>query len=179
MENGFLGFPRGGKPLVYPSYILLTALGTSLFIVPRGIWELDVELIAGGAGGNGITTAGASGGATSFGAFLSATGGLANPTLALSGANGVGTSYLRQTTGTIPGGGSGVEGAAALLYGGGGGSEAGSGYGNGGSGGWSRKNISVTPGQVISYTIGAGGTPGTPGGVTAGAQGAILVRYIK
>jgi hypothetical protein len=45
--------------------------------------------------------------------------------------------------------------------------------GTAGCGGYSEKIMSVTPGQVLSYTVGAGGTSGTPIGGTSSFAGII------
>lgn len=69
-------------------------------------------------------------------------------------------------TWTVPNGVTAIE---AHAWGAGGGGSGGSG-GAGGGGGYARKLISVTPGQVISYTVGAGGA-GASSAAAAGTGG--------
>lgn len=83
-----------------------------------------------------------------------------------------GPSYITSSgTYTVP------NGVTKLRYrvqgggGGGGGCTTGEGGGGGGSGGHSEGVLTVTPGQAITVTIGAGGTAGASGGGTGGNGG--------
>ena len=91
------------------------------------------------------------------------------PTVALSNTFNV----AGANTWTVP---SSVTSATIMLWGGGGGS-GGQGYMNGGGGGgggsFAAKVLSVTPGQIISFTVGAGGAAGGYNGFgqTTGSTG--------
>ena len=88
--------------------------------------------------------------------------------IALAVARGTSTTILtlqQSGTLTVP---AGKYWARVELVGGGGGgggsSSSTSGGGGGGSGGYARRIFAVTPGQVIPYVVGQGGTPGVGGG---------------
>ena len=68
---------------------------------------------------------------------------------------------------TVP---EGVSQIRAFVVGGGGGGLYTGTYASGAGGGYAEKVITVTPGQIISYTVGAGGNIGTPTGNSGGTS---------
>jgi len=182
---------------------VLTASGN--YTVPDGVTRLRVYVIGGGggggtasagAGGNSVfdTTVIGNGGAaggSSPGAGGSASGGdlnlsgLAGSTALVADHDGGVTDYVSfggasvgpfgapanlrtDLAGAIPGGGGNVRDDGETP-------DPNPPLGGGGGGGCAIASITVTPGESIAYTIGAGGTAGTNG--TAGGAGRIYVEY--
>lgn len=134
------------------------------FTVPAGVSRLFVEVWGGGGGGGGITGAGGAGGTSSFGAFLSATGGAGGPTAAstVGGAGGSGTGGDVNLSGSQ----GGASGSATFptVGGYGGSSPFGGAGGAGGSTGVTEGRAGVTPG-------GGGGGIGTNGTASGFGRG--------
>lgn len=76
--------------------------------------------------------------------------------------------FLSSSTFTVP---ANVTSLWVTLVGGGGGGEADNGGGGGGGQAIVKQPLTVSPGDVITVTIGAGGTPGIFGGTTDGGKG--------
>ena len=170
----------------FSNMVVITS--TQTWTVPAGITKAKVTVVGGGGG----TQAGGSGGTSSFGSFCSATGG--SGVFYPSGTFGAGGSGIggdlnvgggggAYATGTVSGGssilgGGGATGSSGRSYGGGaGGLAVGcacaiSYFGSAGGGGASKKICTLTPGQGIICTVGAGGT-----GYVAGAPGVIIIEY--
>lgn len=158
-----------------------------------------VTCLGGGGGGASPGVAGTAGGKTSFGAYVSANGGGGAPTGCRGGTGGwAGAAGYNGSNGGSsggsgggPGGGvggalSGGTGANASLSGGGGGGGGGNSYGGvtgggGGGGGYEvTKYVSLTKGNTVAITIGAGGTGGAAssgGGGGAGKAGSVIIEY--
>lgn len=166
--------------------VMLTS-GTS-YQVPAGIYRLRARLYGAGGGsggggqGEGLSdpggngTAGAAGGTTTFG-LLTANGG-GGGSLGYGGGVGGGAAGGGQY-GTAAGGdvnltGGGMRGGPAATGGNAGFANGGSGGsgGPGGDGGYCEKILAVTPGSLITYSIGAAGTAGIAGsGIGNGEDG--------
>jgi hypothetical protein len=141
-----------------------------LFSVPGGVYMVWVTLI-GGAGGGGNGSAGPTGGSSSFGNLLTATGGAGGddvaPTAGAGGTpNGAAGPTNAGNTSWTP------LGHTNLSF-----SSVGYGIslgGTGGSGGWYfEEPVFVTPGMTILVTAGAGGA----GGNSNGASGLCIVKW--
>jgi hypothetical protein len=180
---------------VGPNAQVFTANGT--FTIPTGITKLKVTVVGGGAGGNPSSGAGGNSSVasgtesittiTGNGGSGQSGGSASNGDVNLVGGAG-GPSYFFSTNINIPGsiggssalGGGGQAGSAGSSFGGGGGGASvltgcGGGNGNigGGAGGTAIKWLSsLTPGNTLSVTIGAGGS--TSGGGAGGAGGVIF-----
>lgn len=167
---------------------VFTSSGT--FTVPAGITKVWVEVWGGGGGGYGdVGTTG--GGASSFGAYLNASGGAGGVVISIatggSGSGGhinlTGDRSLTLSSGgcyggSSPRGGIGGYNASGTIPGGGGGALSGC----GGGGGYAEEFISgLTPGATITVTVGSGGTGGSISfdGYSGynGAAGMVVVRY--
>lgn len=192
--------------------LLYRDAGTYNWVVPDGVTRVKSWVIGGGGGGSGVNFSnsspiyGGTGGTSSFGSFLSATGGYS----AQSGGAGIlgsGVELGVTFTGTSGGSANVAEGGMPYFYGpmspgdratfspsinwvgvGGkwpGGGAAGrtrEGYTSGvgaGGGGSAFGYCNVTPGQSISITVGAGGTAagGSYSGGKPGAAGMVLVEW--
>ena len=185
--------------------VLLTAIGTGTWTVPAGVTSIRVELVGGGGGGGGGGSQGQRGriardGVASelVGHAISAdygragAGGGSN----LEGQNGRAGSPGRASSPGISGSGTlsgsrDVSGLEAFGHGGqyGTGVAGGRRGGSGGGGAyWITENYSVTPGQELSFKVGAraagggggsgssiAGGPGNPG--TIGTSGAVRITY--
>ncbi len=147
---------------------VFTESGT--FVVPSGVTQVIVELYGGGGGGGMFSTLsdysnGSPGGTSSFGNFLTVTGGGGAP-------------FNQSGTAGFPTGFPGVKGAGGKNvfsnYYGCGGSPGNNGYG-GGSGGWMKNAVAVMPGTSIAVTVGAGGAGGYQAG--NGAPGIVIVQW--
>ncbi|MBI5398452.1 DUF5011 domain-containing protein, partial [Candidatus Woesearchaeota archaeon] len=196
----YLFFVQGSALAATQTY---TSNGT--FTVPVGVNQLTVSMSGAGGGGGALSNSGggASGGASSIGALLTAAGGNG-------GRNG--SADIGGGAGGLAGGTGGLNGSNGtdLGYGGNGGDSLfgtggprnsskftnasnGTGYGAGGGGGFdggggggaqafSSTTISVTPGQVLPITVGAGGTRSTGDGAMAfggnGAPGFVQISYV-
>lgn len=176
------------KTLSAPSgSISYTIPGTYSFTVPQGYTSVYVQAIGGGGGGGSGNVGcsgknGLAGGTTSFGSLLTCVGGM--------GGTWVDAAKSRDSTVTL-----GKAGATGY-----------NGYGNGGNGGTGNKefiggvglvfspggngggagtyknvDVSVTPGQVITITIGAGGAGGfnisSADSGTAGTGGFMTISW--
>lgn len=138
---------------------IFTASGT--FTVPAGVTTVLVLVIGGGGGGDSAGGgSGGSGGATSFGSQL--TGGCDGNKLTFDHTTVVaaGSSYDLVSTLTGNYGKPGIGDAAAP----------------GGPGAIGLGLCTVTPGQNITVTVGAGGSS-SGGASTAGTAGILIVRY--
>lgn len=179
--------------------------GSGNFTVPDGVYRLKYTVTGGGGGGGGRDSGGpgSDGGDSTLNGTITAGGGIGGSNNAGAGPTG-GTASGGDIN--IPGGGgtagdgSSVGKAGGASFWGGGGAGCGSGsngidadaYGAGGGGahgasiaaasgsaaGTCIGILSVTPGQLIPYSVGAGGAGGTgtyTGG--AGASGIIVLEY--
>lgn len=177
------------------------------FTVPAGITKVYVEAWGGGGGGGGSSSGelynGTSGGTTSFGSLLSATGG-GGGGKGISGTGGAGGAGGQGNSLGLNGGAGGtgtcgyydgeagisslsVGGASGTSYlmgagegagGAGGGNDYGCAGGGGGGGGFARAFLAVTPGQQIAVSIGAGGLKaGGAGTQTSGKAGKLIVFW--
>lgn len=169
-------------------YAFTLTSGTS-WTVPAGVTYVNVTLMGGGGGGGGVcggtsttgVTGGGVGGTTSFTGATSAVGGNGMSANNLAVANG---SFF--SNGVVPTANSGKGGATPF------GTQISSttpitqnGNGSIGSDGQViTSTLATTPGNSITYAIGAGGTAGTNGGgtsgsvvVQAGASGRIDLEY--
>ena len=141
---------------------------SGIFVVPEGVTQVLIELCGGGGGGGMYKKWGGSGGTTSFGSLLTATGGGG-------GGHGNGGS-AGSPFGEAGSGGSlpegeyffGPPGRMLGYYGRGGNSAYGSVVGSGGSGGWQKAYVNVSPGETIAVTIGGGGAGNGGGNGIAG-----------
>lgn len=178
---------------------------TATYTPTSGTSFVIVEVVGGGGGGSDVNISNAgSGGTTSFGALVSATGGTGGTTLTPSGGAGSsGDINLTGGTGGKVAVGSKISGACAggfapvygsshghvtsstagtiaitaLNYGGGGGRSGTNGnFAAGGGGGYARKKI-LTGFSGVTVTIGAAGTAGSGGQV--GAAGLCVVWEYK
>ena len=183
----------------------LTGLGgggdlqTQLFTAP-GTWtypgtatNVRVTVVGGGAGGY-WNSGGGNGGTSSFGAFVSATGGVDANSSGGTGPVGTGTT----STGTAFVGGSkrsSIGTVIGMLYGGssslvgsptaysttgvylaGAGAPNGPAGGRGGSGGLAIALVPIS--SPVSVTVGAGGAKPPPAGQYAGTGGAVVVEWV-
>lgn len=164
---------------------VFTSSGT--FTVPSGITNAKITVIGGGGGSSsGSGSTGGNGGTTSFGVFVSATGGTGSTaTVGGVGGNGVGgdlnfpayqfAQYGNGSSGpwgTTDSGGDGQGYGSGAASGGGG-------AGNGGGGGVAIKWLTtLTPANTVTVTIGNGGTAGSGGG-HAGSKGLCIVEWQK
>lgn len=179
--------------------------GSSNFTVPDGVYRLKYTITGGGGGGGGRDggATGTNGGDTTFNTTVIAGGGIGGATGAVAGPVG-GTASGGNVN--IPGGGGnagdggavGKVGGASFWGGGGAGCASSSdgidadAYGAGGGGAQGASGaaasgsaagtctgvLSVTPGQLIPYSVGSGGAGGTgvrTGG--AGKGGIIVLEY--
>lgn len=134
------------------------------FVVPSDVDQVWVE-VAGAGGGFGT-----SGGTSSFGAFVSATGGAGSPEWNLTSVNtNVGPAHGTGSNGDLNIVGGGAPGMTAGL-------RVASGSNafmrpNGGNGGLAHKVVTVTPGASVTVTV------GTSGGTPSGANGWVIVKY--
>ncbi len=197
-------FRTGRQPLAPHGKQIITASGN--WTVPKDVYTVWVTLVGGGGGGGGGAgggtgkgdgAAGTTGGNTTFLTQSASGGGAGQPGL-ITGLGGYGPlngGGHGQTN--IPGGIASAQGGRSSYtvlgqYGQGGtGGRGEIGGGGGGSGGISAMNsqtlkreLSVTPGQVVAVTIGAGGTGGAGGAGSSpgqagsdGAAGAVLVEW--
>jgi hypothetical protein len=157
---------------------LQTLTTSGSFTVPSGVTNLNLTCVGGGGGGGGSSNSNSAvvqpgaGGTTSF-STISALGGAGGSSYkqfdsgngtkaytpvsaprANTGQGGYGSAFNDQNQGFYPS----IWGQDAPIV---------------------KNSLAVTPGQTISYTIGAGGTAGT-GSVengTAGANGYIIVEW--
>jgi len=151
--------------------------GSGNWTVPDGVYRIKVTAVGGGGGGGhgGGGSSGTSGGNTTFGA-LTANGGAGG-----SGAGGTASGGTASGGEINFSGGTGGAGgiqtiAGSSMFGNGGGYGAG-GFGitsgcGGGGGGASIDVLSVEPGDLIAYAVGAAG-----GGASPGASGIIIIEY--
>jgi len=152
------------------------------FTVPEGVTAIKVR---GGGGGGGAGGGSRNGGTTSFGAYCSATGGIANPSGGIGGVATGGDINLgggtRSTTAGGLCGGSGMFGGHTHVspvtgYGNGGRYITNSSNTDGGGGGYFEKYITgLTPGVVIAVTIGAGGSSSIAS--FSGSPGLVIVEW--
>jgi hypothetical protein len=178
--------------------VLLTS-GSGNWTVPSGVTQIRVTCIGGGGGGGGGGTGspgnGGTGGSTTFTGATTGVGGSGGGayvgSLGIGGAGPAGgAGSAGSSSGNSPGCGGGAGGAPGAVgsYGGGGGGgpSVSAGYGGGGGGGTlislvPASVLSVTPGALIAYSVGAGGsagaagTNGSAGGV--GGSGLIIIEY--
>ena len=156
------------------------------FVVPEGVSQLFVMCIGGGGGGGWYHGTGGTGGVTSFGTYATAPGGGGGYDNEVAGAAGgagsaTGTCVMASpgNAGKAAGGGSvpartfasgmWVDTYSCGAGRGGTGSDASS---VGGSGGSVAAYVTVTPGETVQVTVGAGG-----GGTVAGLSGACFVKW--
>ena len=179
---------------------VFTSSGT--FTVPSGVTAVKVTMCGGGGAGR-FNSTGSSGGTSSFGGYVSASGGTRGATSsggAGGGTSGADFSATGGNGGQAAGGGVGgstnfgyAHVANAGLLGGNGGNyyysgTTASGYGNGGTadseessvgggaGGYAIKYVTgLTSGGTVSVTIGAGGTVGDSRG--HGRAGIVFVEW--
>jgi len=142
----------------------LSTAGSSTWTVPREVYRIKATIIgAGGGGGGSDNSDGSSGDSTTF-----------NSITAGGGAGGRAASSSHA-------GRDGEYNFCSSNYGTGGWYLAGEDYGeNGGGGEIIIKSFSVTPGNSISYTVGAGGAGGSGGGNPDGGDGEdgqIIIEY--
>lgn len=143
-----------------------TSSGT--FVVPVGVKTVAVALIGGGGGASQYSEPAGNGGDTSFGSYVTAPGGSGYANSKNSAPN-LGSSLFAGLGMTGGGTNQTIDGTT---YG-----QVGT-NGNPGSPGTLVFGLcAVTPGQSISVTIGAGGSPSGGGGVTGGTAGVAVVRY--
>jgi hypothetical protein len=175
-----------------PTIEVLTS-GTE-WVVPTGVTRVDVEIFgaSGGGGGGGDVSgsggAGGAGGTTSFdSAALSTTGGAGGyggtsaggaSSISDGAVHGVGSGGTVNRTGGGQSGGNGGEGYTAA---GAGDTNTAPSGGTGGDGGYVRHVQTVTPGETITYAIGAAGAAGSPatnaGAGIIGQAGVIVLTY--
>lgn len=182
--------------------------GSGNWTVPAGVYRVKYTITAGGGGGGGIggaETDGTDGSNTTFNTTIIASGGKKGVLSGVDADGGIGGTATGGTI-NIPGGGGGSGGGSSdskvggASYWGGGGAGArtsaagkdADAYGGGGSGGAGSANaassagaggtcigvLTVTPGDLIPYSVGAGGTGGAgdfPGG--DGKGGIIVLEY--
>lgn len=141
----------GGASPSFSTTTVYTDNGT--FTVPAGVYRVRVRLWGGGGAGGGYSYSGLSGGSTSFGAVLSATGGYGGQ---------------NATSGVRSGGGGGGGSGGTVKVGGAGGSSSNSGMGGTGVGGGGG---GAAAGAAGSGTAGASGLNGTPPSGGKGANG--------
>lgn len=169
---------------------LLETVGSTNFTVPSGVNVVYVTMCAGGGGGWDSLN-GAAGGNTSFGTYICYGGG--------GGTNGGGGALGGTSFGEIGDrgfryGAGGYGGPTpAVIKNGRGSGAGGGGFGGtiggagtagqvragGGGGCVERYPISVTPGSVISVSIGAGGNAGFQGDAGHGSKGFCLIEWIS
>ncbi|MBB4398747.1 hypothetical protein [Bradyrhizobium sp. ERR14] len=188
---GVMPIPRASKPPVVPGSRTFSTAGAFNFTVPN-FNTLTVTLRGAGGGGGGFyystdydstrypSTPGSAGGATSWNGLV-ANGGqpgtesnyIDGVEEVINGSAGAAGGASGGTTNTTGGGNAGGAGSYTPSYGGGRG-------GNGGAGGLASKTFAVgqlTPGAVLSGTVGAPGgggscvDPGFFGGGYAGQPG--------
>lgn len=180
--------------------------GSGNWTVPAGVYRVKYTVTGagGGGGGRGTPTDGSGGGDTTFNTTIVAAGGIGGTTIGtstppLGGIGSGGYINLRGGGGGAPSasiagrdggasywgpGGTAVAaeeaGRNADNYGGGGGnaSDSGGSSGSGSAGGTCIGILSVTPGDLIPYSVGAAGAGGT-GTYTGGdgAGGVIVLEY--
>lgn len=191
-------------------YVYYGTPGTYEFVVPQGVSTVYVEVQGAGGGGGGSTnegSAGTQGGSSSFGAYITATGGAGGPRgsgVLTPAARGTvsGDNVLREPffcsdgVGTKGGGGGGSRyapggpsvdtfsgntpiGGAHNGYGTGSGGYGGHGGGAGGNG--VARVTNLTPGQRITVVVGAGGEGGIStfrgGRLQPGAPGFVRIWW--
>lgn len=191
-------------------YVYYGTPGTYEFVVPQGVSTVYVEVQGAGGGGGGSTnegSAGTQGGSSSFGTYISATGGAGGPRgsgVLTPAARGTvsGDNILREPffcsdgVGTKGGGGGGSRyapggpsvdtfsgntpiGGAHNGYGTGSGGYGGHGGGAGGNG--VARVTGLVPGQRVSVVIGAGGEGGIStyrgGRLQPGAPGFVRIWW--
>lgn len=137
--------------------------GASVWYPPPGVYSAQVEAIGGGGAGATLTQAGISGGGgggeyAQEPAFAVTPG---QPVPYACGTGGVAQQTAQSVTFSNPGTGSWTVPAnvsSIQVEAWGGGSAGGAGAGGGAGGGYSREAaLAVTPGSVLSFTVGAGG----------------------
>lgn len=188
-----------GSPWLNGIGAMQVLTGSGNFTVPDGVYRLKSRQCGGGAGGVGSSGTGGNGGTTTFGS-VTTTGGIGSTGLGGTASGGTvningGGRFL--ATGTASGnGGSSVfgvgpqgvtsesNGSSSNVPGTGGsgaGFDPGGGvvfYDGGAPAAYAEHVHSVSPGDLIAYAVGAGGTAGSgtrTGG--AGAAGVIVVEY--
>lgn len=179
---GIATFPEpsvsGGKIL---KRLTLTS-GTS-WTVPSGVTDINVTLYGGGGGGGGAAfnsgsspQTGGTGGTTTFTGATSATGGNGGVGAPVSD-SGTGYNSIHTTASATANTGKGGQGGWALVSG----TSTGSGSTKGDDGYDGTvifSTLTVTPGQSIGYSIGAGGTGGSSHSAAgAGGSGKIEIEY--
>jgi len=151
--------------------------GSGNWTVPDGVYRIKVTAIGGGGGG-GDGSAGTDGSNTTFSTFTAGGGKAADSAGACTGSASAtgGTLNLRGITadffksgGSLFGDGGSVSGVDVLPTNGGGG------FPGGGGGGTCIGVLSVSPGDLIAYVVGAGGAGGGTG--QDGATGIIIIEY--
>ncbi len=152
---------RQAEPdIVVPATGIHYFFQSGTFVVPDGVYAVKVRLCGGGGGGGANSYyQGGSGGTSSFGSYISATGGSGGGS---GGGAGSGTGGAISTN---------VANSAGMY-----------GYGDGGyssresgrAGGYAEGVFDVTPGQIIPVTVGSGGAPYLSSNWTAYAGGAGL-----
>lgn len=168
--------------------VVQTYAASSTWTKPAGLAYIIVEAWGGGGGGSSTATRGGDGGTSSFGGYLSATGGQGS-TISVDASGGVGSggdinlrggdgggvdaNGYKSPGGSSPFGGQpSTEGAGNIPGGGGGAATTASGYGAGG--GYARKTIlASTVAVTVAVTVGAAGGGETSG--YAGARGQVTV----
>ncbi|EEO27889.2 hypothetical protein [Oxalobacter paraformigenes] len=162
---------------------LFTSSG--IFTVPAGVTQVFVMCVGGGGGGGWYHGTGGAGGVTSFGAYATAPGGgggYDDEVAGGAGAAGSATGPCIATAGNAgraSGGGSVPAKTFACggwidtySFGAGRGGSAKDASSVGGSGGSVAAYITVTPGEAVAVTVGAGG-----GGTVAGLPGACYIEW--
>ena len=148
--------------------LLITATGAGTWTVPEGVTSVDYQIVGGGGGGAGSSEGGrsrirdgADGGDTTFGGSTAGGGGGGGRQ---PGAGGTGDTAGSPGANTEafpnPGGASGAPSDGPLAGYGDGGDGSRVFARGGGGGGYTSGTLTVTAGQQISYSVGAGGVGG-------------------
>jgi hypothetical protein len=152
------------------------------FSVPSGVSLINVTCVGGAGGSGAIALSNASGttlpdnGGTTTMSTISALGGIAGGSV-VTNANSNGFNAFHGQNAPASSGLPGIEGQVSNLTT----SLPNTSYGRGFRGGQGQVisgNLSVTPGQSIAYTIGAGGTAGSYSGGSSGNAGTSAGGYI-
>ena len=175
---------------VLSSFTMNNGTGSGTYVVPSNVSGLKITASGGGGGGGGARLSsggsnGGTGGTTSFGSYMTVTGGAGGVLNGSAGANGTCVSAIYGLNSNFintdgSGGGFGNKGSGGSA----------NGYccttNYGGAGGISVTSVSnVTPpsaGTLVTVTVGANGTAGSNGNnpvtaPTAGSQGFCLIEW--
>lgn len=165
--------------------------GSGNFTVPDGVYRIKVTAVGGGGGGMGQLGSATAGGNTTFSTITANGGGAATTVGGAGGSASGGDINITGQAGGYGAGGSSFLGFGAHVthngdglsgagYGaGGGGHESGGSAFGGGGGGSAIKILTVAPGDLIAYAVGAKGTGPTSGLLDGGdgTAGIIIIEY--